>query len=314
MAPISRRSFLTAAAVVSAAGALSPRDLFAKTPPPQIGLQLYSVREDLAKDYPGTLKLVAAIGYREVEAAGFYNHSASDVKKMMSDEGLNCVSAHYSLVDLLKATDATIEYAKTLGLEYIICSAPSSADPSRLQKYPGGSWQGILHAMTLDDWKWNADQFNQMGCRMQEAGLKFGYHNHTMEFRTEDHSNGFRILLENTDPRCVTMEMDIGWVIAGGADPVALMRQYPGRFSMLHVKDMTAAVHGKDPSERVSTVMGSGVVDLQPIFAAAEVTGVRHYFIEQEDFDRPVFDALTIDYKNANILARGGHLPQRNAS
>lgn len=314
MAPISRRSFLTAAALASAASAVSPHDLFATPPAPHIGLQLYSVREDLARDYPGTLNHVAAIGYREVEAAGFYNHSAMDVKKMMFDAGLLCISAHYSLEDLLKSTDAIIEYAKTLGLEYIICSAPWSADPARLQKFPGGSWQGILHAMTLDDWKWNADQFNQMGCRMQDAGLKFGYHNHTMEFRKENHSNGYRILLEDTDPRCVTMEMDIGWVIAGGADPVALMRQYPGRFSMLHVKDMLAAVPGKDPSERVSTVIGSGVVDLRPIFAAAEATGVSHYFIEQEDFGKPIFDALAIDYKNANILARGGRLPHRNAS
>lgn len=308
MALNSRRSFLTNTALALAATTVSPPDLFASSPAPQIGLQLYSVREDLAKDYRGTLKRVAAIGYLEVEAAGFYNHSAADVKQMMSDARLHCVSAHYSLEDLLKATDATIDYAKTLGLEYIVCSAPWSGNPARLQKYPGGSWQGILHAMTLDDWKWNADQFNQMGCRMQEAGLKFGYHNHTMEFRTEDHSNGFRILLEDTDLRCVTMEMDIGWVIAGGADPAALMKQYPGRFSMLHVKDMASAIPGKDPSERVSTVIGSGVVDLRPIFAAAEATGVRHYFIEQEDFDRPVYEALTIDYKNANILARGGHL------
>jgi sugar phosphate isomerase/epimerase len=179
---VSRRSFLTSAALAAAASAIPARSLYASPMAPLIGLQLYSVREDLAKDYPGTLKRIAAIGYREVEAAGFYNHNATDVKQMMADAGLRCVSAHYSLADLLKSTDPTIAYAKALGLEYVICSAPWSADPAHLQKYPGGSWQGILHAMTLDDWKWNADEFNQLGCTMQQAGLKFGYHNHTMDF------------------------------------------------------------------------------------------------------------------------------------
>lgn len=311
MAPISRRSFLAAATLTAVAGAIPSRNLFGSPLTPPIGLQLYSVRDSLARDYPGTLKRVAAIGYREVEAAGFYNHSATDVKHMMADAGLHCVSAHYSLADLLKSTDPTIVYAKTLGLEYVICSAPWSPDPAHLEKYPGGSWQGILHAMTLDDWKWNADQFNQMGCKMQEAGLKFGYHNHTMEFRSENGSSGYRILLEDTDPRCVTLELDCGWAIAGGQDPAEMMRRHPGRFSMLHLKDLKPLASGTDPSDRVSTEIGSGTVNFRPIFEAAKATGVRHYFVEQEDFDKPVFDAIEVDYKTSNILARGGVLGRR---
>jgi sugar phosphate isomerase/epimerase len=308
MAEISRRSFLTTAALATAAAAIPSRSLYASSQSPLIGVQLYSVRQDLASDYAGTLKRVAAIGYREVEAAGFYNHSASDVKQMMADAGLRCVSAHYSLADLLKSTDATIEYAKTLGLEYVICSAPWAADPAHLEKYPGGSWQGILHTMTLDDWKWNADQFNQMGCRMQEAALKFGYHNHTMEFRSVGGSTGYRVLLEDTDPRCVTLELDCGWAAAAGQDPAKLLRQYPGRFSMLHLKDLKPAVAGADPSQRISTEIGLGTVNFKPLFEAAKASGVSHYFVEQEDFDKPVFEALAIDYKNSNTLARGGVL------
>lgn len=303
---VSRRGFLSSAVATATVSALSSRNLFADLEMPPIGLQLYSVRQDLAKDFPGTLKRVAAIGYREVEAAGFYNHSAPEVKQMMSDAGLRCVSAHYSLSDLLKNTDATIAYAKALGLEYVICSAPWAADPSRLEKYPGGSWQGILHAMTLDDWKWNADQFNQMGCRMQEAGLKFGYHNHTMEFSNQNGSSGYRVLLEDTDPRCVTLELDCGWAVAGGEDPAKLLRRYPGRFSMLHIKDLKPAAAGGDPSKRVSTAMGTGVVDFRSIFNAARATGVKHYFVEQEDFDRPVYEALTIDYKKSTFFEHGG--------
>jgi sugar phosphate isomerase/epimerase len=304
----SRRSFLTTAALTAASGVISFRNLYAGPTAPLIGLQLYSVRESLAKDFSGTLKRVAAIGYREVEAAGFYNHSAAEVKRMMADAGLHCVSAHYSLADLLKSTDSTIAYAKMLGLEYVICSAPWVADPARLEKYPGGSWRGILHALTLDDWKWNADQFNQMGCKMQEAGLKFGYHNHTMEFRNENGSSGYRILLEDTDPRCVTLELDCGWAIAAGQDPSEMLRRHPGRFFLLHLKDLKPAAAGTMPSERVSTEIGLGTASFRSLFDAARASGVRHYFVEQEDFDMPVFEALEIDYRNSNILARGGVL------
>lgn len=303
MSQVSRRSFLTAAAMATAASALPSRSLYASPSAPLIGLQLYSVRQSLPTDYLGTLKRVAAIGYREVEAAGFYSRPAADVKQMMADAGLHCVSAHYSLADLLKSTDATIAYAKTLGLEYVICSSPSSPDPARLASYPGGSWQWTLHAMTLDDWKWNADQFNQMGCKMQEAGLKFGYHNHTMEFRSEGGSTGYRILLEDTDPRCVTLELDCGWAAAAGQDPAKLLRQYPGRFSMVHLKDLKPASPGTEPYQRVSTEIGLGTVDFRTLFAAAKASGVHHYFVEQEDFDKPVFDALAIDYKNASRFA-----------
>lgn len=311
MTAISRRRFLTTTALAATARTISSRNLYASSLAPLIGLQLFSVRETLAKDFPGTLKRVASIGYREVEAAGFYNHSAADVKQMMADARLHCVSAHYSLADLLKSTDATIAYARALGLEYVICSAPWAADPAHLEKYPEGAWQGILHAMTLDDWKWNADQFNQMGCKMQEAGLKFGYHNHTMEFRSENGDTGYRILLEDTDPRCVTLELDCGWAIAVGQDPAKLLRRYPGRFSMLHLKDLTAASTGTEPSERVSTEIGLGTVDFRPIFEAAKASGVRHYFVEQEDFDRPVFESLKIDYKNSNMLVQGGASDRR---
>jgi sugar phosphate isomerase/epimerase len=309
--PVSRRSFLTTAALCAAANAFPSRCLFASEPTPLIGVQLYSVRQDLAKDFPGTLKRVAAVGYQEVEAAGFYNHSAADVRSMMADAGLRCISAHYPLTDLIKSTDVTITYAKELGLDYVICSSPWVADPTRMANYPGGSWQGILHSMTLDDWKWNADQFNQLGCKMQEAGIKFGYHNHTPEFRTINGSNGYRVLLEDTDPRCVTLELDCGWAIAAGQDAAKILRSHPGRISMVHLKDLKPAPATTEPDKRISTEIGMGIVNFHELFAAAKASGVRHYFVEQENFDTPVFEALVIDYKNSNTLARGGTLARR---
>lgn len=305
--PVSRRSFL-ATATIAAASALPSRRLFAEQSAPIIGLQLYSARVALAKDFPGTLKRIGAIGYHEVEAAGFYNHSAADVKRLMTDANLRCVSAHYGLADLLKTTDATIEYARTLGLDYVICSSPWAANPAHLEDYPGGSWEGTLHAMTLDDWKWNAEQFNKIGRKMHEAGLRFGYHNHTMEFRKTNGNTGYEVLLKDTDPHYVTLELDCGWAAAAGQNPAKLMRSHPTRFSMLHLKDLKPAPAGTEPDQRHSTIIGEGVVDFRPIFAAAKSIGIKHYFVEQEEFDGPIFPALQLDFKNANILARGGSL------
>jgi sugar phosphate isomerase/epimerase len=305
MKALSRRKFLAAGSMAVAAGVLNPKFSLAASRSLPIGLQLYSVRQMLPNDFAGTLKQLAAIGYRQVEAAGFFSHSASDVKQMMADAGITCVSAHYSLADLLKAADATIEYAKTLGLEYVICSAPSSPDPERLAKYPGGSWQGVLHALTVDDWKWNADQFNQMGRRMKASGLKFGYHNHTGDFRNLDGTNGFQVLLRDTDPALVTFELDCGWAIASGQDPVTLLRQNPTRYSLLHVKDLKPAPANTAPDKRISTELGRGTVDYRPIFAAAKSARIRHAFIEQEDFDIPVLEALKIDFDAMQALEAG---------
>ncbi len=302
MKAFSRRKFL-AAGSMAAAGLLQSKTLRAAAQiSPSIGLQLYSVRQMLPKDYEGTLKQIAAIGYREVEAAGFFGRSASDVKGAMAAAGLKCVSAHYSLADLLKTTDATIEYAKALGLEYVICSAPSAPDPERLAKAPGGTWQGVLHDMTLDDWKWNAGQFNQMGRRMKAAGIKFGYHNHTMEFHDFGGANGFQALLSETDPAYVTFELDCGWAVAAGQDPIARLKAHPKRFSLLHVKDLTPASGSTAPDKRVSTELGHGTVDYRPILAAARAAGIRLAFIEQEDFDIPVLDALKIDFDKMRAI------------
>jgi sugar phosphate isomerase/epimerase len=259
------------------------------------------VRKLLPQDYAGTLKQLAAIGYREVEAAGFFGHSAAEVKQAMSDAGLHCVSAHYPLPDLLKDVDGTLQYAKAVGLEYVICSTPSVADPAKIKNYPGGDY--FQHGATVDDWRWNAEQFNQLGKRFKSEGIQFGYHNHTTEFRDLGGSNGYDVLLKDTDPKYVTLELDCGWVSAAGKDPVSYLTQYPGRISMLHVKDLKPAVAGKAPGERISTVLGTGTVDYKPIFAAAKKAGVKHYFVEQETFDGDPLQELTADYKYLHAMS-----------
>ena len=297
MSGISRRDFVAGGSTAAAFALLQSKTALAAVSEPTIGLQLYSVRSLLPKDFAGTLKMVAAAGFRNVEAAGFYDHSASEAKQMMAAAGLNCVSAHYPLATLIKSEDETIAYAKALGLEYVICSSPSVADPSKFANAPGGAWQAMLHSMTADDWKWNAKQFNRIGEKVKAQGMKFGYHNHTMEFRDLGGGNiGLEVLLQNTEPSVVTFEMDCAWVVAGGGNPVDLMSRYPTRFSLLHVKDLKPA-DPQAPEKRTSTELAHGVIDYKPIFAEARKVGIRYAIVEQEDFDMPIPDALKIDFE-----------------
>jgi sugar phosphate isomerase/epimerase len=291
---ISRRIFLktaSASAIGAAVWSNLPR-LMANPLGLPLGLQLFSVRDILPKDYEGTLRQLGAIGYREVEAAGFFNHSPSEVKQAMDRAGLRCVSAHYSLRDLLPKVDETIQYGKELGLNYIVCSSPWFKDPSRV-KDPGS--RAAREAMTLDDWRWNADQFNRIGERVNAAGMRFAYHNHTPEFRSENGIVFYDELMRLTDPSKVTMELDCGWAAVAGQKPADLLTRYPTRISMLHVKDFKMG-HGVVPLPQApSTEMGRGVIDYHPIFETARKAGIEHIFVEQEEFDMPMMEALKID-------------------
>lgn len=283
-----RRDFVkTAVACLAAAGA---RDLHADPLGLPPGLQLYSVRDFLPKDYDGTLQQLGGMGYRDVEAAGFYHHSAADVKQAMKRAGLHCVSAHYPLPELKPAVPETIAYATALGLQYIICSSPMLRNPPK-----GASWLDAMRAMTLDDWKWNADQFNQIGAQVKAAGMQFGYHNHFFEFHEKDGVLPYDVLLHSTDPKLVTMEMDCGWVVVGGQKPEHYLTRYPERYSMLHIKEFN--LNGWKPGTvPVSTEMGRGSIDYGPIFAAAKKAPIRHIFVEQEAFpDMPAMQALKVD-------------------
>jgi len=266
-----------------------------------LGLQLYSVRDLLPKDYEGTLRELSALGYREIEAAGFFGRNPSDVKHAMEQAGVHCVSAHYSYTDLAPHLDETIQFGKTLGLEYIICASPGLPDGSPAKSSNARVARG---AMTLDDWRWNAEQFNRMGERVNAAGIKFGYHNHTAEFRTVNGVVIYDELLRLTDPAKVTMEMDCGWMIVGGKNPVDYLRRYPTRFSMLHVKDFKlSGAPGSDTEPPPSAELGRGNIDYRPIFAAAKNANVRHAFIEQEQYDMPPMEALKIDAEYMKALA-----------
>jgi sugar phosphate isomerase/epimerase len=295
MSRFTRRSFLrsTSATMIFGPGALRGNKLLASPFGLPIGLQLFSVREQLMKDYAGTLKKVAAAGYQQVEAAGFFKQTPQQVKQAMQDAGLRCPSAHYSYTDLDRDLDGTIAFNKERGGEYIICSFPWFKNPARLKDR---SFANQVQSFTMEDYHWNAEQFNRIGAKVKAAGMKFGYHNHTMEFGAQNGIVPFDELVRLTDPSLVTFELDCGWVMVGGGNPVELLKRYPTRISMLHVKDFkptskpASVAYPPPPSE-----LGQGTTDFHPIFAAAKRANIKHYFVEQEGYDMPVWEALKID-------------------
>ena len=260
-----------------------------------LGLQLYSLRELLPKDFDGTVQAVAAAGYTEVEAAGFYAMSAHDFKQSVETAGLRCVSAHYSLSLLQPQLESILDYAKQLGLEYVVCSSPALKDPSKVKLSPKdpGYHEAWVQAFTLDDWKWNAERYNEIGSRVKGHGMKFGYHNHTTEFRKLGKVVPYAELIRLTDPELVTFEMDCGWVSVAGYSPADYLTRYPTRISMLHVKDFDIKKGSERPQ---STELGHGTIDYLAIFEAAKKGGqLTHYFVEQEDFDMPALEAIKMN-------------------
>jgi sugar phosphate isomerase/epimerase len=244
-----------------------------------IGLQLYSVRTLLPTDYAGTLKQIGALGYKEVEAAGFFNLPVEQVKAAMQAAGLRCVSAHYSLEQLRQHLDEILPFCKTLGVGYVVCASPMHQQ------------EGAKGPLTLDDWRWSADQFNQVAGKVEAAGMRFAYHNHYAEFGAIDGILPYDELLKHTDPAKVSFELDCGWVVVGGQNPVHYLKEYPTRIVMLHIKDFK---DNKPPS----VPLGTGSIDYTPIFAAAAAAGhIRHAFVEQEEFQGPIMEELAVDAK-----------------
>jgi sugar phosphate isomerase/epimerase len=268
---------MKASAAAVAATSIGARHLVAAPLRLPIGLQLYSVRSLLPTDFDGTLHKVAAAGYVEVEAAGYYGRTAAQFKHSMDQAGLRCISTHYPMSQLRPHLDEDIEYAHTLGLKYIVCPSPMRKDP------------GAKGPLNLEDWRWTAGELNKIGEKVKAAGMSFGYHNHTPEFGVEDGHVFYDELLRLTDPRFVFFEMDCGWVFAAGHNPVDYLRKSPERFPLIHVKDVEKGANG----EYHSAVLGRGAEDYRPILRAA--TGLKHYFIEQEEFDMDVIESLRLD-------------------
>ncbi len=241
----------------------------------RLGVQLYTVRAAMNKDMPATLAAVATLGYREVEFAGYFGRTAAEVRALLNDHGLTAPSTHLALDDVRAKFDATAEFAHTIGVRYLTVASLDM--------------RGIT---TVDDWKRTADVFNEAGRRAKAAGLRFAYHNHSVEFATVDGRTPMDILVGGTDPSLVAFEMDLYWATKAGYDPRTFFARFPGRFEMVHVKDATAA-----PELKMIDV-GSGTIDWRGIFAQHRAAGIRHYFVEHDDPADPM-DSIR---KSANYL------------
>ena len=231
---------------------------------PAVGLQLYTVRELMEKSVADTLKLVAGVGYQQVEFAGYFNESAKSIRALLSAEGLTAPSAHISLEQLQNNLDKVIEDALIVGPQYLVL-------PYLLEDQRG---RDIAAYQRL------AADLNKFGERCKQAGLHMAYHNHAFEFEAVTGGIPYDTLLGETDPALVSMELDLYWTVKAGLDPVALFKKHPGRFALWHVKDMDSSGNFAD--------VGKGVIDFKSIFANSATAGVKHQFVERDQTSNKV--------------------------
>jgi len=278
----SRRTFLKRGALAVAGTSLFARKMLAATQEERLGIQLYSVRDDMAKDPVGTLKQIADIGYKNVEHANyvdrkFYGQSAADFKKTLDDLGLLMPSGHTVMgkqhwdADKKDFTDAwkhTVDDAAVVGQQIVI-----------------SPWLDESMRKNMDDFKRYMDVFNASGELCKKSGMKFGYHNHDFEFNTQlDGKRLYDLILENTDPSLVIQQMDIGNMYGAGGRALDLLHKYPGRFLSMHVKDEIKG-GGGEMGGYESTVLGKGVIPVRKVVDTARRSGGTVYFIiEQESY------------------------------
>ena len=244
-----------------------------------VGLQLYTVRALMSKDVEGTLAKVAGIGYREVEFAGYFNREPAALRATLDGLKLKAPSCHVGLDSVETGFDATAAAARTIGHQWLVVAS-----------VPGRFFQSVASLKEL------AQRFNAAGKRAKDAGFRYGYHNHNVEFKPVEGTIPLELLLSETDPALVDFEMDVYWVTQGGGDPFALIDKFPGRFHLIHAKDASPA-----PAHEMRDV-GAGVIDWKKIFAARKKAGIEHVFVEHDDAPDPVA-SITASYNFLHNLS-----------
>lgn len=281
----------------------------------KMAIQLFSLPKMCIADFPGTVKMLSGMGYKELElfgpypfstqkakdnwaaiapmvgfsGSGYFDRDIKEVKKILDDHGLSSPSAHTDLDTLINKMGALGEAAHTLGHKYVVL--PSIPDEYR---------------KSIDDYKKIAETFNTIGAEAKKNGIRFAYHNHGYGIKPKDGIIPLEIIINNTDSDLVYLEMDIFWTTAGGADPVQLLTKFPNRYKMLHIKDMKHKTQfsgdGGDASQWVAlwgemTTAGDGVLDLISLFKQAKKSGIEHYIVEQDLVSDPnIALKKSIDY------------------
>ncbi|MCS7308850.1 MAG: sugar phosphate isomerase/epimerase [Armatimonadetes bacterium] len=234
-----------------------------------IALQTYTVREEMARDFKGTLQKIAEMGYPAVQLSDTGGMSIEEARNFLESLGLTVFGGHFGLEQLEKNLDSVLQLARGLDMEYIV--VPWLAEELRRD---------------ADGWKGVAQRMNAIGQKVVDAGFVFGYHNHSFEFQRFDGKYGLDILMENTDPQLVQLELDTYWVKHGGEDPAEYIRKYAGRVPLLHLKDMA-----QDGS---FAEVGYGILDWDSIFRAAEEAGVKWAAVEQDTCQRPPLESARL--------------------
>jgi sugar phosphate isomerase/epimerase len=224
-----------------------------------IGIQMYTVRDQLQTDFDGTVEKIAKIGYKNLEFAGYYNRTPEQVRALLDKVGALSRSAHIGAPLMRQDAAAQIRAAKTIGQDYIT-----------LPSYQWGK-EGLA------SWRKGVAEFNQWGQMCRDAGLKLAYHNHAAEFAPLEGTTGYDVLVKEVDPKLVDMELDIYWATFAEQNPVALFAKYPGRFALWHVKDL-AVTDGK----KGMTPVGKGTIDYKTIFSHAREAGMKYFFVEHD--------------------------------
>ncbi|MFL6274503.1 MAG: sugar phosphate isomerase/epimerase family protein [Blastocatellia bacterium] len=239
----------------------------------KIGLQLYTVRRELQKDFEGTLARVAGIGYREVEFAGYYERTPQQVKAILDKLNLTAPSAHTQLQGLRQNLDKLIEAAHVIGHRYLVL-AYLSADERK----------------TLDDYKGVIETLNQAGETCRRAGIQLAYHNHDFEFPPLGGVVPYDLMLKETSADLVKMELDLYWITKAGQSATKYFAAQKGRFALVHVKDMD------NTPKRFFTEVGRGVIDFKQLLPQARKAGVKHFFVEQDETPGSPLDSIKISY------------------
>ena len=276
---MNRRRFLEATATVTAATLFSSRFAWAAGDHKinKVGVQLYTVRDLMKDDFEGTIAKVAQIGYKEVEFAGYFGRTPQQVRDVVEKNGLSAPSTHVQYDELDDKFPSVIEASKTIGLQYIVCPWI----PEEMRKSP-------------DIWKQASEKFNRCGEATKKAGMQFGYHNHWFEFLPTNGVLPYDQLLKLCDKDLVKMEMDLCWITTAGADPLKYFDEYPGRFPLVHVKDVKKLPHvtqggAQNFGDTVDlTEVGSGIIDWKRIFAQSEKAGIKHYIVEHDHPKQPL--------------------------
>lgn len=284
LANLSRRGLLAAGAAALGAtyagGASAAGKGFFESRKLRVGIQLYTLGPDLAKELDTQLSTIAKIGFKSVELAGYLGRTPAELRAAFDRAGVVCTSAHLSPKgptgfsgDLAKLADEL----HVIGVKSAIM--PILYIPDRLGNV------GLREAgeqMTVDDWKWNADFLNEKAAILKKAGIATGYHNHNFEFAPLGNTNGMHTLLEGTDPNLVTFELDVGWVTAAGHNPLNMLKKHVGRFTQMHVKDIKASTQPNFELKQDPTEVGSGKIDWKALLPAAYDAGIRGFYYEQE--------------------------------